>query len=82
MGRSCILLELGDKKIILDCGIHPSETSLASLPFFDKIDPKEIDLLLVTHFHLDHCGALPYFLERTSYTGKAYMTYPTKAIYK
>jgi cleavage and polyadenylation specificity factor subunit 3 len=36
VGRSCILLEILDKKIILDCGIHPSETSLASLPFFDK----------------------------------------------
>ncbi len=47
---------------MLDCGIHPSETSLASLPFFDHIDPSEIDILLVTHFHLDHCGAIPYFL--------------------
>ncbi len=63
VGRSCILLEIKDKKILLDCGIHPSETSLASLPFFDKIDTKEIDFLLITHFHLDHCGALPYFLE-------------------
>jgi cleavage and polyadenylation specificity factor subunit 3 len=39
VGRSCILLEVGNKKILLDCGIHPSETSLASLPFFDKLDP-------------------------------------------
>jgi cleavage and polyadenylation specificity factor subunit 3 len=75
-------LEIDNKKILLDCGIHPSETSLASLPFFDKLDPSQIDFLLVTHFHLDHCGAVPYFLERTNFKGKVYMTYPTKAIYK
>lgn len=67
---------------MLDCGIHPSETSMASLPFFDKVNPGEIDLILVTHFHLDHCGALPYFLEKTNFSGNAFMTYPTKAIYK
>ncbi len=52
------------------------------MPFFDWLDPKEIDLLLVTHFHLDHCGAVPYFLEKTTYEGPTFMTFPTKAIYK
>ncbi len=33
-------------------------------------------------FHLDHCGALPYFLEKTYFKGEVYMTHPTKAIYK
>ena len=32
-------------------------------------------------FHLDHCGALPYFLTRTGFKGKVVMTHPTKAIY-
>lgn len=82
MGRSCILIETENKKILLDCGIHPSESSLASLPFFDHIDPSEIDILLVTHFHLDHCGAIPYFLQKTNFKGKTFMTYPTKAICK
>lgn len=71
-----------NKTIMFDCGIHPSDNDLSSLPFFDIIDPAEIDLLLITHFHLDHCGAVPYFLEKTNFKGKTYMTYPTKAIYK
>lgn len=33
-------------------------------------------------FHLDHCGAVPFFLEKTHFKGRCYMTYPTKAIYK
>ena len=33
-----------------------------------------------SHFHLDHCGALPYFSEMCGYDGPIYMTHPTKAI--
>ena len=35
---------------------------------------------LYSHFHLDHCGALPYFSEMCGYDGPIYMTHPTKAI--
>lgn len=31
---------------------------------------------------MDHCGALPWFLEKTEFKGKCYMTHATKAIYK
>ena len=82
VGRSCIILKFQNKKIMLDCGVHPAYNGICSLPFFDLIDPGEIDLLLVTHFHLDHCGALPYFLEKTNFKGECYMTYPTRDIYK
>lgn len=39
-----------------------------------------IDVCLVTHFHLDHCGALPYFSEAVGYSGPIITTPPTKAI--
>ena len=32
------------------------------------------------HFHLDHCGALPYMSEMVGFDGPIYMTHPTKAI--
>ena len=82
VGRSCIIIKFQEKNIMLDCGIHPAYTGISSLPYFDEIDPSAIDLLLVTHFHLDHCGALPYFLEKTNFQGDCYMTHPTKANYK
>ncbi len=67
---------------MLDCGIHPGYAGDESLPFFDHVDPASVDLLLVTHFHLDHAGALPYFTERTSFKGRIFMTHPTKAVLK
>ncbi|TPX70234.1 hypothetical protein SpCBS45565_g01857 [Spizellomyces sp. 'palustris'] len=39
-----------------------------------------IDCVIISHFHLDHCGALPHFTEICGYSGPIYMTYPTKAI--
>mmetsp|Transcript_62987 Transcript_62987/g.144945 ORF Transcript_62987/g.144945 Transcript_62987/m.144945 type:complete len:633 (-) Transcript_62987:470-2368(-) len=37
-------------------------------------------MCLVTHFHLDHSGALPYFVNRTHFQGKVLMTHATRAI--
>ena len=82
VGRSCVYLQFMGIKIMLDCGIHPAYNGVSSLPYFDLIDPSEIDLLLITHFHLDHSGALPYFLSKTNFKGDCYMTNPTKSVYQ
>jgi cleavage and polyadenylation specificity factor subunit 3 len=52
------------------------------LPLFEACDPSKIDLILITHFHLDHCAALPYFLSKYPFNGKVYMTTPTRTLYK
>lgn len=41
-------------------------------------------MLIYLHisFHLDHCGALPWFLQKTSFKGRTFMTHATKAIYR
>ncbi|KAL7988043.1 hypothetical protein Chor_006962 [Crotalus horridus] len=82
VGRSCIVLEFKGRKIMLDCGIHPGLEGMDALPYIDLIDPAETDLLLISHFHLDHCGALPWFLQKTSFKGRTFMTHATKAIYR
>jgi len=82
VGRSCIRLQFKGKTVLFDCGIHPAKNGQLALPWFDTIDLEEIDLLLLTHFHLDHCGALPYLMTKTFFNGTTYMTYPTKAITK
>ncbi|CAH8483909.1 unnamed protein product [Dicrocoelium dendriticum] len=83
VGRSCILLSFKGKKIILDCGIHPGLRNKESLPFIDAIpDIQTADLILISHFHLDHCGGLPHLLLKTGIKAKCYMTHATKAIYR
>jgi cleavage and polyadenylation specificity factor subunit 3 len=80
VGRSCIILRHKNKTIMLDCGIHPGMKNMDAMPFFDAVDLSEVDLLLVSHFHLDHCGALPYLTEKTTFRGRIYMTHPTKTV--
>ena len=82
VGRSCHILEFKDKRILLDCGIHPGLNGMDALPFVDMIEADQIDLLLISHFHLDHAGALPWFLQKTTFKGKCFMTHATKAIYR
>ena len=65
---------------MLDCGIHPGYEGTEGLPDFKLIDPESVDLLLVTHFHLDHAASLPYFTERTDFKGRVFMTHATKAV--
>lgn len=82
VGRSCIVMEFKGKRILLDCGIHPGLNGMDALPFLDLIEADQIDLLLISHFHLDHCGALPWFLQKTTFRGRCFMTHATKAIYR
>eukprot|EP00897_Mesotaenium_endlicherianum_P003271 jgi/Mesen1/2972/ME000176S02013 len=81
VGRSCVYMSYKGKNVLFDCGIHPAYSGIASLPYFDEIDPATIDVLLVTHFHLDHSASLPYFLQKTNFKGRVFMTHATKAVY-
>ncbi|KAF0908587.1 hypothetical protein E2562_026635 [Oryza meyeriana var. granulata] len=82
VGRSCVYMSFKGRTVLFDCGIHPAYSGMAALPYFDEIDPSTIDVLLVTHFHLDHAASLPYFLEKTTFKGRVFMTHATKAIYR
>eukprot|EP00118_Oscarella_pearsei_P007860 m.39466 g.39466 ORF g.39466 m.39466 type:complete len:611 (+) comp32744_c0_seq1:31-1863(+) len=84
VGRSCILLNVGGKKIMLDCGMHMGFNDERRFPDFSYIGAGPVtdylDCVIISHFHLDHCGALPYFTEMFGFDGPVYMTHPTKAI--
>lgn len=55
----------------LDCGIHPGKEGNDALPYLgtslnnaDSTSLDKVDAVLITHFHLDHCGALPFLLQK------------------
>ncbi|TRY71333.1 hypothetical protein DNTS_016573 [Danionella cerebrum] len=85
VGRSCILVSIGGKNIMLDCGMHMGFNDDRRFPDFTYITQNGrltefLDCVIISHFHLDHCGALPYMSEMVGYDGPIYMTHPTKAI--
>ncbi|KAI5864338.1 beta-lactamase-like protein [Durotheca rogersii] len=82
VGRSCHIIQYKGKTVMLDAGQHPAYDGLAALPFFDDFDLSAVDVLLISHFHIDHAASLPYVLAKTNFRGRVFMTHPTKAIYK
>ncbi|KAI9752744.1 MAG: endoribonuclease ysh1 [Chaenotheca gracillima] len=82
VGRSCHILQYKGKTVMLDAGMHPAYDGLAALPFYDEFDLSTVDVLLISHFHLDHSQSLPYVLSKTNFQGRVFMTHPTKAIYR
>ncbi|KAI1381630.1 beta-lactamase-like protein [Hypoxylon crocopeplum] len=82
VGRSCHIIQYKGKTVMLDAGQHPAYDGLSALPFFDDFDLSTVDVLLISHFHVDHAASLPYVLAKTNFRGRVFMTHPTKAIYK
>lgn len=84
VGRSCIIIEMNGRTIMFDCGMHMGYSDNRRFPDFSLLAEGDltsrIDVAIISHFHLDHCGALPYFSEMCGYEGPIIMTYPTKAI--
>lgn len=81
VGRSCILLQTPNSKIILDCGIDVASQGSDKFPYFNipEFDINQIDAIIISHAHLDHVGLLPY-LYKMGYKGPVYMTPPTRDI--
>ncbi|EKE40943.1 hypothetical protein ENUP19_0054G0033 [Entamoeba nuttalli] len=82
VGRSCFILKYMGHNIMLDCGVHPAKPhGEAALPLFEHADIDSIELLCVTHYHVDHCASLPYLILERQFKGKVLMTPPTKEIF-
>jgi metallo-beta-lactamase family protein len=66
--------------MLVDCGLFQGGREIARLnrePF--PFEPSEIDAVLLTHGHLDHCGRLPLLTER-GFRGPIYATRATRSI--
>ncbi|MFH1270626.1 MAG: beta-CASP ribonuclease aCPSF1, partial [Nanoarchaeota archaeon] len=81
VGRSCMLLQTPNSKILLDCGIDVASQGSEKFPSFNipEFDISQVDAVIISHAHLDHVGLLPY-LYKMGYKGPVYMTAPSRDI--
>jgi hypothetical protein len=79
VGRSSTLLRTPESSILIDCGVNVGKNSTKDM--FPRLDALEfsienLDAVVITHAHLDHCGFLPY-LFKFGYEGPVYTTKAT-----
>lgn len=90
VGRSSLLLETPNSKVILDCGLSPEPSIKGfdanngsdinkAFPYLDSanLSINELDAVIITHAHMDHIGFVPY-LFKFGYNGPVYCTTPTR----
>ena len=74
---SAHLLEIGDRRILLDCGLFDGDRSDPEGPNRNfTFEPRDLDAVIVSHAHNDHIGRLP-CLVRAGYRGPVYVTSAT-----
>jgi Cft2 family RNA processing exonuclease len=59
IGANGHLLEMGPFRIIVDSGLHPKLVGREAMPAIHTTRGIPIDLIVLTHAHLDHVGSLP-----------------------
>ncbi|HEY9341617.1 MAG TPA: MBL fold metallo-hydrolase [Hanamia sp.] len=77
-GSKHLLTLANGKKYLLDCGLYQGmgkETDELNRDF--GFNPSEIDHLILSHAHIDHCGLIPKLI-KDGYNGKVYATPATK----
>ncbi|HEY8987689.1 MAG TPA: MBL fold metallo-hydrolase, partial [Candidatus Limnocylindrales bacterium] len=68
------LLETGRARVLIDCGMFqgsPNEAIRNRVPL--AYDPATLDVMLLTHAHLDHCGLIPHVVKE-GYRGRVIAT--------
>mgnify|MGYP000729965191 CR=1 FL=1 len=59
IGANSLFVQLGDLNILVDCGLNPKKVGRAATPDLSKLRGVTLDLIIITHCHLDHIGSLP-----------------------
>ena len=71
---SCHLITTDNHRILLDCGQFQGGKAQEAMNYEEfPFDPAEIDCLILSHAHIDHCGRIPLLFKR-GFKGDIYCT--------
>lgn len=73
---SCYLVETGETKFLIDCGMFQGGRQAGQRNRRFEFDPRDIAFVLLSHAHIDHSGLLPR-LAVQGFMGAVYATRPT-----
>ncbi|MBC2603488.1 MBL fold metallo-hydrolase [Puniceicoccus vermicola] len=59
IGANSLFVEIGPFRVLVDAGMHPKAVGREAMPRFELLDDVALDLIILTHCHLDHLGSLP-----------------------
>ncbi|MDI6642891.1 MAG: beta-CASP ribonuclease aCPSF1 [Candidatus Hodarchaeaceae archaeon] len=78
VGRSCFLLQTPESKVMVDCGVNVASEDRA-FPHLEvpEVRLPELDAVILSHAHLDHCGFVPYIF-KYGFEGPVYCTPATR----
>ncbi|MBI3190795.1 beta-CASP ribonuclease aCPSF1 [archaeon] len=81
VGRSCLLLQTPQSKVLLDCGLSTGATASKPFPYLEapEFRIQDLDAIVLSHAHMDHAGLVPYLYEY-GYRGPLYCTKPTREL--
>ena len=79
---SCHLIRTENHNVLLDCGQFQGGKAQEAMNRDEfPVDPKEVECLILSHAHIDHCGRIPLLVKR-GYTGPVYCTSATADLLK
>ena len=59
IGANSLYVKIGELNVLVDCGLHPKKAGRGATPDLGALRGKHLDLIIITHCHLDHIGSLP-----------------------
>ena len=57
IGANSMFVQLGDLRLLIDCGLHPKKAGRGATPDLSLLRGQALDLIIITHCHLDHIGS-------------------------
>ena len=79
IGANSLYVQLGDFHLVVDSGLHPKKVGRIAAPDLRPLQGVKLDLIIVTHCHLDHIGSLP-LLMRANPNTPVIMTLPSRML--